>query len=495
MFILAQKRFVLLTICITAFAGIFRSFNFLNRLSLGTDQISFLLLSRYALFNFKLPLWGPFSSAGPFQTGGEWYWLLMAAQAVYPFSIITPWIVFVGLSVLFVFLIIQLGKELIGKEFGIIVGSIAAVSTSQIAQGINITNQTPLALIALFALWSAIRLYRTKKRKYAFLLGLFVGLAPTIHLQGIMLLPLVFITFIFLEKKILIFLPFTLVGLCLPWIPVFWADAMNHFTNINNMIYYYRYDQYTISLDVLGRRWITYIFQFWPTSLAYIIGGNIIIAWLLIISIVVFFPLAIYKKLISKELLIIIVTLICMIIIVRYTRTPLFDSYLIVMHPFIFLLVGLVIFQAILHYRIIGYSLFLLILGGSIVRDIGEVTHQKSSLLKNDVSLIMSRLIQKYPSDKFAIYDYNYANSNKSLLLTLFLEEKNKISDSGIKIGLISTSRRRQITDPVIYSLGKGKNEYVINLSSRSNKLEKNWILVNPSAIYRSIQEWYKFKK
>ena len=112
MFLLTQKRFVLLTICITVFAGIFRSYNFINRLSLGADQVSFLLLSRYALFHHKLPLWGPFSSAGPFQTGGEWYWLVMAAQAVYPFSIITPWIVFVGLSILFVYLMIQFEKSL-----------------------------------------------------------------------------------------------------------------------------------------------------------------------------------------------------------------------------------------------------------------------------------------------------------------------------------------------------------------------------------------------
>lgn len=495
MFTLTQKKYLLLTIIICVVAGFFRFYNFFNRLSLGVDQVSFLLLSRYALFNHKLPLWGPFSSAGPFQTGGEWYWLIMAAQAPFPFSIITPWIVFTAVSVLFVFLIIQFGKELVSKEFGIIVGCIAAVSTSQIAQGINITNQTPLSFIALLALWVAVRLYRTKKRKYAFLLGLLVGLAPAIHLQGIMLVSLVLITFIFVGKKSFVFMPFTLIGLGIPWMTVFWADSMNHFTNFSNMLYYYLHDQYNVSLDVLGRRWTTYLFQFWPTALAYVIGGNIIIAWILIISTAVFTPLAIYKRKISKEMIIIFLTFICMVTIVRYTRTPLFDSYLLVMHPFIFLLVGWVIFQAISRYRLFGYLLFILIIGGSLWRDVGEVTHQKPNPLKKEVSLIVSHLIRTYPSDKFAIYDYDFMNSSKSLLLTLFLEEKNKISDNGLKIGVIAAPIIGQITDPVIYRKTKEEKEYIVNLSSKQNKLSNKWILANPSAIYTSVQEWYKFKK
>src|SRR3989338_1965310 len=61
-----------------------RFYNYDQRLGLAYDQAHDAIVSLYALEQGKLPLLGPFSSAGAFQTGGEWYWFIMAGQSVFP---------------------------------------------------------------------------------------------------------------------------------------------------------------------------------------------------------------------------------------------------------------------------------------------------------------------------------------------------------------------------------------------------------------------------
>ena len=195
--LLGSHWFVICLLSILTIATILRFYNYENRWGLAYDQAHDAIIARYALENHKIPLVGPFSSAGPFQTGGEWYWFIMAATVFYPNAIITPWVVLTLLHALFVLLIILVGKELVNEKFGLIVGLLATVSTAQIAQATNLTNQSPLAIIALFAIWTMISYVKTKKLKYLFLLALFVSLASTIHLQGLALIILVPITIIF----------------------------------------------------------------------------------------------------------------------------------------------------------------------------------------------------------------------------------------------------------------------------------------------------------
>ena len=138
---LKSHRFGVCVFFILIFATVLRFYNYENRWGLAYDQAHDSIVARYALENYKTPLVGPFSSAGPFQTGGEWYWFIMVATVFYPNAVITPWVVLTLLHVLFVLLIIFVGKELVNKKFGLIVGLLATVSTAQIAQATNLTNQ------------------------------------------------------------------------------------------------------------------------------------------------------------------------------------------------------------------------------------------------------------------------------------------------------------------------------------------------------------------
>ncbi len=482
--------FLICLLCITILASFLRIYNYQNRWGLAYDQAHDALVARYAIEARKIPLVGPFSSAGAFQTGGEWYWIVMLGTFLFPSAVITPWVFLTVLYVLFVILIVFVGAEFYGKKFGLLVGLLAAVSTAQIAQSTNLTNQSPLALISLFAIWSMVKFVKTREARYLFLLGFNVSFAPTVHMQGILLVSLLVITILF--SGIPTFRGFFLLflGVSIPLVPLLFFDLKSDFINIRNMWSYYFHDQFKISYEMLGRRWLTYAGVFLPTAWGHIIGGNSIAGYLLVGLLWFFTVHDFLKKRIKKDWTIIIASAICMIVIMRYTRTPLFDSYLVVLHPFMLLLSGWAVYKLIRKKMILGLFFLLLIAGGSIKKDIAEILHAENySAISTTSSL--DRLLKKYPQQKFAVYSYQYNWADKNLTLSLFLDAKNLIDDHGRRIGFVVASQSGEFAYPIIMGEKKGYQLLDLQSSSSAQLAKAQWVLVNARQVYEATQEWY----
>lgn len=471
--------------------GIFlRFYNFSSRWGLAYDQAHDAVVARYALTHSKLPLLGPFSSAGPFQTGGEWYWYIMLGTAFPPFSVLSPWIFNASIYVLFIALIMLFASYFIDKKFGLIVGSLTAVSTAQISQATNLTNQAPHAILALCAIWSMVTYIRTKKPFYLFFLTLSVTTGISIHLQSVSLVIFIAVTLLFAgvpSKKGMLFL---LLGVCIPLLPILVFDVQHGFINTNNMIQYYLHDQYKVSFDILGRRWITYLGVFWPNAWGQIIGGRSAIRYLLTCGVFIILFYKLYTKKISREWLILFVSLILMIILLRYVRTPLFDSYVVFLHPFVLLFTGFLLYTVYNHVKLVGLLFFLIVIIGSLIKDMQEFKNINYTSLQ--IKSVKHLLYQKYPGLKFAIYDKNYKTVDKSVSLALFLETENRVDNNGKKIGFMIATSSAYLLHPVIFGNGDG---YVILDLSTSNSAQlavDNWAFVNPSQIYESTEEWKK---
>lgn len=484
-----KNWFLLLTILIVAVSAFLRFYNYGNRWGLAYDQAYGAIIGRYALQEGKIPLVGPFSSAGPFQTGGEWYWFIMLGT-IFPDTVNSPWIFLTLTSIIFVLLMIFLGKELVNKEFGIFVGAMAAFSTSQIAQSLNLTNQSVVSLFSLLAIWASIKYIRLRKLKYIFLLGLTVSISATIHLQGAALLFLILTTLLFAGMPRIKEIGSLFLGLFIPTIPILIFDLKNDFVNTRNMIQYYLYDQYKISLDVLGRRWITYLSSFWPTGFAHIIGGNSILSIFIMAGLTISIFFSLLKKKLSKEWVVIAASFLLMIIFLRYLRTPLFDSYLIFLHPFIFLLTGWLIFFLFKKSIFLRILLLVIILTGSLIKDLPELKVLGNySALEAQESLKI--LTEKFPDEKFSIYSYKYKWADKNLILSLYLYTEDKIADNGRRIGIIVPTEEANFKYPII----QDKFGYhLVDLQSSSSSVlaAAQWINVNPKQVYESTEDWYK---
>src|SRR5260221_890604 len=476
---------------------ILRFARYQQRWGLAYDQAHDAIIARYALTHFKLPLLGPFSSAGPFQTSGMWYWFIMLGTLLFPFFVDGPWVFLTILQSIFVIAMIYFGKELINKKFGLLLGLFTAISTSQITQATNLTNQAPLAFTSLGALWMSVRYLREKKKRYLFFMALFVGLGAAIHLQGGAMIALVVLTLLVTKTFDLRSLSLCFFGLILSWLPVFFIDVTHHFFNTKGMLQYYLHDQYRVSLDSLGRNWKVYTFKFWPTSWAQIIGGEKILGYILFFGFFVTLFIDTIKRRMSKEWVVIIASFLIMFAVLRYLRTPLFDSYLMFLNPFVLLFSAWFVYWLIKTQKIAGILILISILISSMLLDIQNISQST-----NDTAIranFWSMMIKAaYPMQKkFSMYDYGYATSWLSLPLTLYMQNQDKITENGYKIGFGMAGREDPANEhsfPIIPGNKMGFVLVDVEASSSGQLSSHHWVKINPENVYHSTEAWYNDK-
>lgn len=138
------------------------------------------------------------------------------------------------------------------------------------------------------------------------------------------------------------------------------------------------------------------------------------------------------KSQLSKEWYILVISFLGMLVLVRYTRTPLFDSFIVFMHPFILLFTALAIFSIYKKNVVIGLSFMFLIAIGSFFKDIKEIklaTNHAAPWSEEQKRVLM----KNFPNHKFAMYDFKYKTTGASLPLVLFLYTDKKIDNGGDK--------------------------------------------------------------
>lgn len=484
-----------LLVLILILAFFLRFYNFENRWGLAYDQAHDALVAKYAVDNGLLPLVGPFSSAGPFQTGGIWYWLIMIGIIAYPFSFIGPWILMIFLSLLCVYLLYIAGNLIGGKKLGIIASLLGAVSQSQVMQSTNLTNQSPLSFYSLLTIIFAILFLKTKRLHYIFLVGFFTSCALTTHFQGVLLLLFAFYVVVFSKSFKIKILFMAALGFIIPLFSIIIFDFQNEFVNSKGFLQYYLVDQYKISYELLERRWLTYIFQFWPKMWAYIIGGNTYIAYFILVYSLFLAGYLIVKKKNSQVWIILSVSLVSIVAAIRYVRTPIFESYLMFLNPFVLLVTAGVLMFIYRKNSIFGIICILLVASGSLYKDFLAIPYETNRTAV-EMNVWRKSLIQKYPGKKFAVYDREFRTNNRSVPLALYLYEKELIDDNGVKIGVgYATSSARLRKVKIIHEVEKNVEIYNLSTSSAEELKKEKWALVNPRIIYISTEEWYNNKK
>lgn len=466
---------------------VLRFSRYTDRWGLAYDQAHDAMIARFALSSGQIPLLGPFSSAGPFQTSGVWYWFIMVGTFFYPQAVISPWILMTISYVFLVFFSVLLGRYLVDRTFGLILGILTMVSTAQIAQSVNLTNQSPLALTSFAALTSFVLYGKTKRLRYLFFLGFFISLSASIHLQGVSLISLLFVA-------ILLFgtsgrgLILSLVGLLIPVTPILLFDLGNEFVNTKNMLHYVFVDQYKISLEVLGRRWKTFVSVFLPFEWSHIIGGKPVIGGLLLLGSLILIPLFKRKKIILGILL----STVCMITILRYTRTPIFSSYVVFLHPFILMLSSFVVYIIYKQSKLLGLLIFVLLVYFSMQKSIEEINYG-INLSDQQTTHWVGVLHNRFPDSKFSVYDYQRQTVGSSIVLSLYLDIKQKISTTDKKLAMMSYPPQTTMSADLVY-FDSQRTIYDVSASDSATLEKLGWSRINPEDIYNETEFWKEKK-
>lgn len=481
-----QHWFGICVFLILILAIFLRFYNYENRWGLAYDQARDALVAREALRQHKIPVLGPFSQAGSFVMGPIWYWLVALATSVYPNSILTPWVILTISYVLVVYIMILIGKELDGKSLALILGIFTAISTAQIAQSTDLTNPSGIAILSASALYFAIKYVKTGRKLFIFLSPFFISLAINVHLQAIGLLFLI-PPMVAAQRPNLKKISFLLIGIVIPFIPLIVFDIAHNFYDTRSMIDYFLYGQYRIYIP---NRWLTYLGIFWPNTWAKIIGGWVVLGYLTIGFLTITTLYALFSKKITKPFLTLIISFLLILIMFRYFRGEKFDGYFVFLHPFVITLTGWMVLTLYKRKAILGLLLIFLIIGGSIQKDIQEIK-KSENYTAYVVKVWINKILEKYPHEKFAVYDLEYARRDKSLPLALFLDRDKRIDDRGLKIGLTIATSGSQFKHPVILGDRGGYQILDLNSSTSAELSTEGWVFINPSQIYHSTQEWY----
>lgn len=488
---ISQHWFGISVAIILLIATVLRFSNYEERWGLAYDQARDVLVAREALKTSSLPLIGPFASAGQFVYGPQWFWVLMYMVSVYPYAVMTPWIIQTFLYVGIVWLMILIGKEIEGKRLGLIIGVLTAISTAQLGQSTNLTSPSMVGIVSVASLYFFVKYIKSGSKTYAFWMSFLIATSFNIHFQAMGLFLLIPIAFVLDSSRSLKKISYLFLGVFIPFIPLIFFDVTNKFFESRNWIEYLTYGQYQIFIP---NRWLTYAGTYWPNAWSRIIGGEGYVGYGIIVLLIVFVVYAFFSKKLTKNILAILLSFFFIFLMLRYYRGERFDSYLVFLHPLVLILTGWMISQAFRLNRIVGLILIFAITIFTIRKDF-DLIKNSGNFTRIQAADWQKLLTQKFPNSKFAVYDYNYKLGNKSFPLVLYLENSRLIDDKGIKVGLVVRTSKMNNMIAFHSVIGGDRGGYEIfnlNSSSSAELSKEGWAFVNPSQIYKSTVMWYK---
>lgn len=481
--------------CIFIVAIALRFYNFPNRWGLGSDDMRDVAIAKEAIERGELPLYGSFSSAGPFVFGPLFYWFLMLCYLIFPFSLVTPWVVNALIGVVTVGVVAFTAKRIGGMRFATIAALVVALSPQFVARSTALSQHIFVGICSTLLVLFFVLLWQKKQSRYAFLMGLSLGVALSMHYQAINLFiffpVLLFIPKLSLREKLLR-LGFMMVGFLLPSLPLLWWDFQQSFANIKNILDYLLIAQYRI---YVANSWKLFLFQYFPQYWSHVIGGYTLVGLLLMFLTGITWVVATVRKKIPSEIFVLGLIFSFLILLNRYYRGERYDGYMIYFSPFIFLLSSWAfsdLFRFAAAHRIkllMVCVVFSVGVFGSLFGSIQLLSGMHNNI--EEFENIQKILFAKYPGEKFAVYDNEWKNSNESYPLSLFLREKQKYAKEGLPIGLTEK--------PFIYRrdriVGNIRNSSVVTLKKDDIADKKTWIYVSQERIYEDLMQWMKGKK
>lgn len=488
-----KNKFNLALIGTIILALFLRFVYYFDRWGLAYDQARDMLVASEALKLGSIPLIGPFSSAGQFVYGPQWYWIIMFMIKIFPYSVIGPWVIQTLLYVFVVFVMYLIGKEIGDRRLGLILAFLTALSTTQIALSTNLISPSMAGIFSIISVYFFVRFIKYGRILDGFLLAFFVGNTINIHFQAIGLLSLIPIAFLFNNKRKIKQLFFLVLGLFIPFIPLLIFDLKSNFFESRNFLDYYLYGQNRIYVP---NRWLTYIGVFWPKTWASIIGGYTPIGYLIVISLTLLTVWQLVTRKINKIVFSLMIPFFLIVVMLRYYKGLIFLGYTAFLNPFILILTSFLIYEVFKTKKWLAIVLILIIAVFTLHMDYSEIKFATNRTAASTIYL-KNFLVNKYPNKKFAIYDYKFSHSTNSYALSLYLNQDNKIEDNGMKIGIAVLDPNSKIRKdfPIIFHKQGYIEVYSLSASSSSELLKNKWVFVNPSEVYKTTVEWYKNKK
>lgn len=423
-----MKKIDLPLLFILLIAFFWRFVDYPNRWVLNQDQARDAVIAKYALENHRLPLLGSPSSAGPFNFGPIYDWLIMFFTITLPFDS-GPWVGFTLLSSLIPLLFYFIGKSLQSRQLGLFLALITTFSSAQVLNAPDMLNTVITAFFVTLAFLAI------SQSRY-FFLGLSAASAVHSHFQSLGVSALLFSTVVFYRFRPALKIA---AGFLLAFIPLLIFDFQNRFVWIKSVIAYYTGGVNKFYYPV---RWLTEIRNFWPNLWGNVLTDLPLSGYLFIF--LFFISLILSRKKLPKLLPIFILSFLIQILLVRYYKGVRSREYFIAFHPYFILFTGYSLSVIYSHLKLPATLLTLFILSLSTFSNLKIV--QQPSQAKRIYSL-KQQLDAQY-SGKIAIYSapqYDMA----SLPVFYLLYHQHRLDPNGTAISITIDSEDNYLIEPL----------------------------------------------
>lgn len=474
-----ENKWLILIILI---AIILRFAFYSNRLVLNQDQARDAVIALYAnRANFFPPI-GPPSSAGPFNFGPWYYWVVIFLEKIIPFSI-GPWIGFTLMSVASVFFYAKTGKILAGKKGMIITGLIAAVAPGLVTSSSDMLNTVIVGFSSSLVLFFTAKFFKEEKLIWATLLGFFVGLSINFHFQSLGLLS--FPLLIVLINKFSLFKRFKIafssfIGLLIPFLPLIYFDIIRKGIWIKSVIEYYTVG---VKKFYVPLRWLTELRDFWPQLFGSVTTGipKVGYLWVILGLVVVF--LVLKKKIkIDNFSLALWLSLLIQVILMRSYKGPRSNEYLIAFYGSIILISSWILINLYNFKKNICVILLTLIIIFASYFNLKQIKEHQSQF-KTVFSI--KKELDSQINGNINIFKYKDSNMIAMPIFYLFYYQ-NRINDNGQSFGFCDNSR---FVCPEGQFMSRN-NYFVYKLDDLKNKTDFNQL--TPQNIYQILMVNYK---
>lgn len=486
-----KTKFILFLIILVG--AFLRVYNFPNRYSLGEETVRDGVIGIEAARELQLPLTGAFSSLGPFTFGPLYAYQLAVATLILQ-TVYAPWIYFTIISIAYIFVMYKVGEKLLGKNFGLLVAFLCAISPTQIISATHLTSHNNTNIFAALALWLFLILLENKKtNKWNFLLGIVIGTGMNLHYQmvGLLVLPII----LSLKQKKLNPLIFSILGVITTFAPILIFELNNHWFNTRNIIHFFLYDRQRIYVP---NRWLFYVRDFWPGFWGDALGVPVKLAQFIMLGVTIAFVFTWKAKKLSKQFLFLIIAFLINFVLLRYYFGQRFYGYLNFVRPFVFIFTSYLLFFLWNKKNYLFKAISAVLLISLIILPFERI---KSGLQSDPYSATAYKLFdslkKNIPDKNFAIYACPVpgyiANYNSNLLTASFVAQAKYIKGRPeIPIGLLN-SKCKISDDDKKYPLIKSPFADAIDFSNTSADTIKKegWKEMTFKDIYEGYARWW----
>ena len=392
------------------------------------DQARDTIMVMYALKNNQPLLLGSAASAGPFNFGPIYHWLIGFSKIIIP-GFMAPWLVFAFISSLLPLLYYYLGKNIKDSLFGYILALISCLSVLAVKNAPDMLNTILVFyLTSLSFLFLSIYLKKPSSLRL-FFLAFFISLATTPHFQALGLFSISLIIAIYNLKKPKNLLIIIFASL-LAYLPNLIFDLNHHFVWLKSVFTYYTTGQSQYYYPV---RWLTDIFVFWPQLWGKTISLSNYFGYFLCFLFIIALLLNLKKIKTDKVFTILIVSFLIQIILIRYYQGPRSEEYFFTFIAYFIFLTAWSFYQILRQNIIIGKTLLSLLVIFLVYQNYPLIIQKNSQAplildIKQDIEI-------KTGQNQFAFYTKSGSNMINMPLFYLFYDNHQIDDSNGYKIG------------------------------------------------------------